>query len=87
MKRPPRSKLEQRIRDLKLREWPSARMMRAELAAEAAEAALAAERAERERWAKVVAENEERARALVSRWLADGLQDFVARGKKTHTQG
>jgi hypothetical protein len=76
-KRRHRSKLEQKIRDLKLPQWPSARVMNAELGAKATAAAQAKAKAEAERWRRVVDECEAGARALHNRWLAEGLQNWL----------
>lgn len=78
MKRPPRSKLEQKIREHRLCEWQSVRQQAA--AARDAERQLAfeAEKAEVQRVALIRADAERKAQALHAQLLEDGMRRRLA---------
>lgn len=84
MKRRQRSRTEQLIKDLGLREWRSPAQEQAEAAA-----AVTAERTKREaetrerraRFAELVRQNKDAAEALHRELLAEGMREWVARAR------
>lgn len=85
MKRRQRSRTEQLIKDLGLREWRSpAQEQAAAAAVVTAERAKreAATRAARERFAELVRQNKDAAEALHRELLADGMREWVERARR-----
>lgn len=85
MKRRQRSRIEQLIKDLGLREWKTRAQEQADAAAAVTEERAKREaetRAARARFAELVRQNKDAAEALHRELLAEGMREWVERARR-----